>query len=258
MKRMMVAVAFLLGILNGSFQSFQELSGEFTNVVLEYNYRDFKGFKLGFLTTFMELIVPFFVFEILYGVSIYQHFGTANAYIFTRQSSRVRWFYQEAGNLFFYSLLYVFIYMSGALGMAWMGNDFYITGKSVLAMVCILVLETLFLYVMTLCINLFSILWNSMCGFLMGIAVQVFAVGILIIYDVLPVSWGKGMLFRLNPVPNFILRWHSTSLWKEDTNRLGIFFPVWFSILYYVVFIIILVAAGRKIIWKDILSEQSE
>ncbi len=251
----------LIGILFGILYGLPWIAGdkqyELTQMLLTMNFSYFTNFNMAYLTWFAQQLIPFWFFQMVYGIWLYQRFGTANVYFFTRHVNRKNWFRIETAKLFLHSFLFITAYTIGFVGISRIGNSYHIDLKSFLTLGMIILLEALFLFSFTLFINVISIWFNSMTGFLTGIGAQVVWIGSMLIFEMASVSIMGGWLFRLNPFSQIILCWHSDKIWGK-ANEFQISFPVWYSILYFILCICVIVKTGEWKIQRDILEESVE
>ncbi|MCD8118835.1 MAG: hypothetical protein LUE29_05035 [Lachnospiraceae bacterium] len=56
-------------------------------------------------------MVPIFCFELIFGISLYQHYCTCSVYYFSRQNNRSKWYLMESAKLFGYTAEYMALYV---------------------------------------------------------------------------------------------------------------------------------------------------
>lgn len=167
--------SIVVGILYGLFYIQRGQECDLYIALLEGNFCDFIAFNFGYFTSFMESMVPFFVYQMLYGVAIYQHFTTANVYYFTRQNNRKLWFLKEAWKLFKNTGSHMLLFLLGRCFIVQIGNTYSCSTKTVFIFLVVCFLQTCYLYFFTLLINICGIRWNSMVGIMVAIVLQVCA-----------------------------------------------------------------------------------
>lgn len=245
--------ALFFGALEGAVNTFYAGDFSMTYMVLLINFSDFKEFNAGYLTTFMLDMIPRICAQILYGFFIYQHFGTANAYVFTRRRDRSKWFVQEAFHMFAGIVLYEAVYYCSKLFCGQISTHPSFSLQAVLLLILAVVFESIYIFIIAMVINLVSVVSNSMYGFAAGMGIQLMAAGELMAYEHVAFTGIWKWLFRLNPIANMILSWHSFPLNTGKGIR-GIYYPIWFSALYYIILLVVLLPLGVKLIRRDIIS----
>lgn len=252
-SKKMLLFALLFGVLEGAVRTYHTGDYSMADMVLLINFSNFNAFNVGYLTTFMIDMIPRICAQILYGFFIYQHFGTANAYVFTRRRNRRKWFMQEAFHMFAGIFLYEAVYYCSRLFCGQIGEPLPFSLQAALLLVLAVALESIYIFVIAMAINLVSVVSDSMYGFAVGMGIQVMAAAELLAYDRVAFTGIWKWLFRLNPIANMILPWHSLPLHKGNGIP-GIYYPVWFSVLYYIILSAVLLMAGGKLIRRDIIS----
>lgn len=116
---------------------------------------------------FIYAWLPLFFFQVIYGTVIYEHYTSASVYYFTRCKSRLRWYGKETAGLFGVSFFYAFLILGyiGAAGLI-SGKMFFDSASFWMAFY-FLFIYGLWLFVMTLLINVLAILVGSMGSFLL-------------------------------------------------------------------------------------------
>lgn len=197
-------------------------------------------------------LFPVFICEFLFGLTIYRHFCTGAVYYFCRQENRLHWFAAEIRNL----AAVVLFFSISWFGISWIGGVL-IAGRATATSICLL-LEAFVLFVLYL--FLWSVIMN-LCNIFLGSQVAgtaVFAFQIICLFSILLVD--NGGLFALNPVANLILSWHSLPE-TQAAFETGLVtnFPLWFSVLYEVLLIAVVLLIGNQMIRRmDIALENRE
>jgi hypothetical protein len=205
---------------------------------------------------------PIILFQILYGLSIYQHFCTASAYYFSRQNNRTKWFLGETVKLLGQSSTFFGSYIVGLILCYGFVQGFALcTITDVQVVLYVYILFSLYAYVFTLLINLVSLRLGNQMGFFVTYFIQLIATFVLVIYKGLEEITGwRAVAFRLNPIANIVISWHS-SRWilTSDINMLDFRFDLNWSILYFMVLAVIVAAAGCIVVkHQDISLENKE
>lgn len=219
---------------------------------------------------------PVIVFQIIFGVHIYSHYCVASVYYFSRQPNRIRWYMREACILLIITAIYFLLYLSSIMGVVVITGYVYFDIYTWQTFIYISIYFILFTFAVTLFINILSILLGSQNAFVVTYIIQLYFIFSLALYDpyehdyitsvpdfysILPLEgiWEK--LFKLNPIANIVFVWHSAkgSLLEENINMFDISFPLNFSIIYFLVLIILIVIAGGYVVQKvDISLDNKE
>lgn len=219
-------------------------------------------FIYGYLTLLALDMFPVILLEIVFGTYIYHHYFTASAYYFTRQADRKRWFLKEilrlAGDIFGMITVYVALSVISIMIIADRGFE---NVENILMCVSIIILFTMFTFLFSLLINIVSILMGSQYGFVCVYVLQAVFIMLLLLNDKLGSTEGIGrILFKLNPISNLIISWHSSGAsYGEYINHFNMEFSIWYSVLYYGIGILMVIAAGILVADKpDITLENKE
>ena len=251
-------ISVMIGSLYGISYIKRGQNSDFLIAILEGNFSDFIAFNFGYFTSFMESVIPFILFQMVFGVAIYQHFTTANVYYFTRQNNRKRWFFKEAWKLLRKTGCHMLGFLTGRCIVVQLGNNYAYSEKTIEILLYVWILQTLYVYFFTLIINLCAIRWNSMVGAMVSIGVQVFSIVALYPLKQYSVYMWNGWYFRLNPIANMIVSWHEINGFSKEVNLFQIHFPILFSICYFLIGIGIVFLVGCRWIKKDLLHEYQE
>lgn len=212
-------------------------------------------------------LFPYFLFEIVYGVWLYRHFCTASVYYFSRRTDRGRWFLRSAGELLLATALFLTLMFLTAAAITALRFTLVIDGAGIALAVYHLALHILWLYGMTLAINLLSIAFGSAIGFGGAAALQAASIVLLNLWDwLLPLDGSgdtllSGYLLWLNPIAHLILSWHSSVFpaLEQEINCWGISFDLNVSLLGLLAANLILLAAGTRYIQRcDIIGGKND
>ncbi len=179
-------------------------------------------------------MLPFFVFQMLFGIRIYRHYCTASVYFFSRCTYKVRWFVKEAAALYVLAVLYAFTMLSvGCLIFGGARVVRWDIGGAVM-FVYELALVSLWLFLTTVTVNLLAIRWESGTGFGAVACMQLGCIALLNIWDrILPLedvadAERNAALLRINPISHLVLCWHSSSMEaiSQYIDQYGIYFDL--------------------------------
>jgi hypothetical protein len=202
------------------------------------------------MTTFALRLLPYNVFQILVGITIYRHFCTASVYVFTRFTQKVRWYFRQILAVVATSILYLLVLVATAIALTLIRYDvaFDMIGMSL--MLYHVAIHSLWLFSMTLLVNLLSILWGSEFAFGSVIGLQ----GILLVclhfaYNALKNasgSWIHQFMLTVNPMTHLIMGWHTI-------------FDLIYSLIYMIAIALFITLAGAYLIHKkDLLLNDIE
>lgn len=166
-----------------------------------------------------------------------KNFSMVSTYIFTRTGSRKRWYLNKVASLLFYIALSAIIFTTTmCLLMNTVGNlkislqsDFLLIAK-----LC---------FILFLGESLFALFVNVISVFIGGI--PAFATGTFLfgLFALLCTQIKSVILFRLNPISNFMEPWHYC-VPKTSVLAIQEHFTTEFSIVYFLVLITLLVLIG--------------
>ena len=158
-------------------------------------------------------------FQIVEGNDIYQHYGVASVYYFSRQMKKGIWFLSECGKLFLKCLYFSAIYLGAvgtilSLAQGRIDTDYY----AILAYQTIVL--SLWLYFNCLLTNTLSLLTEGVTGFMVVMFLQMAEICLLTLAasdGVIPIFWMvsdeklamHAGIMKLNPVFHLFLGWHS-------------------------------------------------
>ncbi len=184
----------------------------------------------------VESLMQIVLFNLFFGMYLYKDLHQCSEYIFTREITRNQWFKKRCTQLFFYSTVYTFIYIS-LFGIAsCLATSKPIDSESVLIIGMTYIILCLFTYVTTFLINLVSIFKGSSIGFFVIYIGIIFFTHLAIIFEQIPVLGMFDALLYLNPMVHVIVSWDYSSA------------SMWGGLLYYIVFSIIITLVGMKMI----------
>ena len=165
----------------------------------------------------LEGMIPFLLFQIMYGVYLYRHYTTACVYYFTRYTRRGVWYLRESLGLLIRTVLYCLLYYLAAMGFlaatvginteagdAWMACQAWLT-------------TALYLFTMTMLMNLLAIQFGGTVGYFAGIILQVLLIASLGLCNEILALPPEEManpgleeaLWRWNPISQLVGKWHT-------------------------------------------------
>ncbi len=155
-----------------------------------------------YLTDLIDLFLKMFpgmIFECWFGVQFYRHFCTASIYVFSRQSHRVQWYLQEVTVIGGAAIGYLLFQTGTALGISLI--EYQVTKEHVGILFLHVVSQFLWIFAMTVLVNLVSIRLGSNGAFGLVIGGQTVLIALLAVGKKAP------LLIQCNPIARLILQW---------------------------------------------------
>ncbi|MBR2038280.1 MAG: hypothetical protein IKA09_11240 [Lachnospiraceae bacterium] len=212
-----------ISVLGGLFLSLMYINPFWGRITLSELILQLSGsrgeFPLG--TSVTELIAfsmrmfPNNIFIIVFGTLMYKHFCTASVYVFTRQTNRITWYTKEVCYLALYTFIFQLVTASVAILVTIVQYD-VIWNKSGFVLVAFhIALQSFWLYMLTLTMNIIAIKSGSNFAFLMVAGIQILCIALL---GFLQIAENTSQnLIIMNPITRIILGWHSDPhQWFED------------------------------------------
>ncbi|WP_060664213.1 hypothetical protein [Bacillus sp. CHD6a] len=243
-------------ILWGGFQAifFLSVKGEviFSDIILKFGFSEV-SINLVYLIELSIQFLPFFIFQILFGTVIYQHFCSASIYYFSRCHHRGKWFLKESLKLYSYSLIYPLTMVGFATIIASSTNEILFDQASIILFFYYLAIHSLWLFITALLMNIMSIRFDSSIGFMVIVGFQLFCVSMLLLWEDVSLTNQSAFFLKLNPISHLILSWHnSNNLGLNDRiNFLNIDLSLNASILYFFILCLLSVGSGLFIVKKQ-------
>lgn len=190
-----------------------------------------------FIMQYYIQYIPCIVFVVVMGNYIYKRFQVAAAYYFTRTRSQGSWLTARYMEVLIWSELYMLVYIIVYVTVLKSQNR--IAGQMQLwwAWICVWQLNSIFLWLCTLLVNLFSILWGSGIGLLSVYGGQIFFIGQILLWgeECTSIEGIHKILYLLNPVLHSLFGMH-----QEAISVMPLYVPavipeemhLWTSFLY--------------------------
>lgn len=160
-----IHVAIVLALIGGLLLSLAFINPYSGNTTLSELVLQLSGsrgeFPLG--TSLPELVslvmrmIPGYVFEIYFGTVLYRHFCTASIYVFSRYPKRLKWYFNELLTTGGIAFLYQSLLLVTVIFIATLRYQLQIDTAGIILLVYHLLLHMLWLYFITLCVNLLAI-----------------------------------------------------------------------------------------------------
>ena len=174
------------------------------------------GFSYSELASFVMRLFPELIFELYAGIMLYRHFCTASIYIFSRYPHRVRWYIREACQLgglvcIFNMLLLVVTILTTASRYR-----LQIDSAGIVLMTYHFLIHSLWVYLMTLLVNLLAIYFGSSTAYAFVISAQIVCIVLLNLMDLLVKHYGGKLSYEnviiWDPIAHLVLGWHSSNM----------------------------------------------
>ena len=160
-----LGVGFICGMFCMIGYAVRSESMQASNVIGLFGLSEVDYF-VQYLSTILYWILPLLIFQIVFGTFVYRHFCTASVYFFSRYPKRTRWFLEEATRLYILCLGYLMMMvLAGIISCVGFSNLIWDSGwwKTLGLYFGIF---SLYLFSVTLAINILSMTSNSNVGFI--------------------------------------------------------------------------------------------
>lgn len=171
------------------------------------------GISLTELLSFSAKMIPYFLFELYFGISLYRHFCTAGVYVFSRTADRVLWYAGECLTIILADMLYQTAYLLSAIAAACLRYEVLwdLPGAGLLAVHALL--YSFWAFAMTLLVNLLSLGFGSETAFAVtfgGQALLIVLLSSLRLFE----NDAAAYTFLLNadPMSRLVVGWHSAAV----------------------------------------------
>lgn len=268
MKRKFLVV-FLVAFFGGFFHAIAYVNpyeGEIllSELVLQLSGSRGKlpmGTAISELVSFMLRMFPYYLFEMYFGIMIFRHFCTASVYVFSRCTDRLNWYFHEVIEIGTVTVVYQFLQCGITIFIAMIRYHVRFDQAGVFLWMYHVAIYILWVCTITLCVNLLAIKVGSNTAFTGVMIVQaVFIVLIGIITSIKP-YFVKKFCLNLNPISHLILGWQNSKMenLRQVLNPPYSGLNMKFSLLYMIVFFIVVTLVGVFIITKhDLLLNDAE
>lgn len=270
MNRQRIPFLLLLGLCCGTLLSFAyinpysnkltltelvlQLSGSRGNLQL--------GLSLSELLTFSMKFVPCFLFELYMGANLYRHFCTASVYIFSRNPNRVLWYLRECSVILAFSFIYQTVLVISSYAVACYRYEVVWNYSGFVWMLIHITLYGLWLFSMTLLVNIVSLFLGNEISFTVILGGQAAMISLLAFLKIFEYNYELfSIAVNMNPISHLVVGWQSCNIERLNNaflpNEIAI--PLWFSFLYiFLISLIILIIGGIIIQKRDVITTDSE
>lgn len=234
-----------------------QLSGSRGSFVLGFSYSE--------LASFVMRLFPEFIFELYAGIMLYCHFCTASIYIFSRYPHRVRWYIGEVSHLGVAVCIFNMLLLAVTILTTASRYGLQIDSAGMVLMAYHFLIHSLWIYAMTLIINLLAIYFGSSAAYTLVISVQLICIALLNFMDFLVKRYDGNISYdnviKWNPIAHLVLGWHSSHMEnvKQVLTSLYMQVDLKCSLIMLLLFGIIITSTGAFIIKEyDLLVSDME
>ena len=223
------------------------------------------GASITELVAFSMRMIPSYIFEVFFGIVLYRQFCTASIYVFSRYPRRLNWYFSEVSTIGGAVFLYQLISLLTILLVTKVRYQVQIDSAGVILLAYHFLIQVVWIYAMTLSINLLAILIGSSSSFLTIVGLQIICTTLLTSVDKIRKLFNstiiQELVLRINPISRLVLGWHSSRI--EAVNR--VLDPPYSgldlnsSLLYIFLFgVTVLIAGGILVERHDLLISDLE
>lgn len=179
------------------------------------------GFSYSELAAFAMRLFPEFMIELFAGIMLYRHFCTASIYVFSRYPHRVKWYLGEVGRLWGTICIFNMLLLTAAISTTAFRYELLADNAGILLLAYHFFIHSLWIYVMTLSVNLLAVYFGSSTAYAWVISVQLVCIVLLNLMDLLVrycdnrLTYGNTVIW--NPIAHLVLGWHDSNM--EGMNQ---------------------------------------
>lgn len=247
MKFMLCAVAF--GILNTLIYGENMHTAE--QVFLLWGFGQ-TSLLMAEAPIFISAYFPMLFFNVFWGTYIYKHFCSGSVYYFSRCKNITKWYMKECLHLYLYTLGYLGVLIASGMICALAVWHITLSASAMAGFIYYFAIHSLFLFSVTLCINIVSIWISDSNGFVYveGAILFLIATFFFVGENAFPediVTPDKMWIIKVNPISHIIFSMHSSSIpaLNEAINMYGVDFELNHSVALLLLLSVITVIAGR-------------
>lgn len=222
------------------------------------------GVSMPELLALIMRMLPNFIFEIYFGTALYQHFCTASIYVFSRYPKRINWYFKETLTLGIIVCFYQIVLLSTTMFITLLRYDLHIDWAGIILLFYHFLIHTIWIYCITLAINLLAIKKESGLAFVLAMAAQTICITLLGCVNLINHNLDDAFLktfLRINPIAHLILGWHDSDMKtvKQVLNPPYSGLLLNNSIMYFILSYAIVVLIGALVVKKhDLLISNME
>ncbi len=148
-----------------------------SEIILRFAMQHVKNYRQ-YLPELTFWFTPLLFFQIFFGTYIYRHFSVASIYFFSRCRKRTSWFLKESLQLYLFTIFYLAIMLVAGGFITKIFSEVTIDVKTGKTLFFYLFIYSMYLFAVTLAINLAAILFGSSNGFILVESVNLFMIAI--------------------------------------------------------------------------------
>ena len=212
-----------ISLLSGIFLSFMYVNPFEGSISLSDTILQLSGsrgkFPLGTSATelmaFVMRMFPSYIFIMIFGTHLYNHFCTASVYVFTRQANRLTWYVKEVFQLLLYTFCFQIITAVSVVLTACCRYEVIWNSAGFLLLLLHVVLHCFWVFSLTLIMNLVAMKLGSNMGFLVVAVVQMGCITLIGMMQVVERTAENiqvlNTMILINPITRIIIGWHGSS-----------------------------------------------
>lgn len=174
------------------------------------------------LISFTIRMIPDYMFELCIGIELYRHFCTASVYVFSRTPNRSRWYIREVIEVAVAVFGYQIIKMFAAMSVTFLHYKIEPDHFGFFLLVFHIIVYSLWVFTVSLLINLISIKYGSNNAFIWIVGIQIFMTALLELVQIFESNLTLTKIFlNVNPIAHLVVGWHTGTI-KELKNSLEV------------------------------------
>lgn len=220
----------------------------------------------GSILNFFYDLFPYLIFQILWGVYLYEEFCTASVYFFSRKDDKGRWYLGECLKLYLWGVVFLLcLVFVGMLFLVLLGGKITWDLPSLYILVAYILLYSVFLFATALFVNLLAVRIRSVYGLGVVVSLEFLAIAMYGVLDkfmeLTPeennVTGKRLMALKCDPFSHLVFKWHGSILEKVNaiTNEFQLSFWIEESVLVWTVAAAVIMIAGYFVIKQTELIE---
>lgn len=174
------------------------------------------------LISFTIRMIPDYMFELYIGIELYRHFCTASVYVFSQTPNRSRWYIREVIEVAVAVFGYQIIKMFAAMSVTFLHYKIEPDHFGFFLLVFHIIVYSLWVFTVSLLINLISIKYGSNNAFIWIVGIQIFMTALLELVQIFESNLTLTKIFlNVNPIAHLVVGWHTGTI-KELKNSLEV------------------------------------
>lgn len=174
------------------------------------------------LISFTIRMLPDYMFELYIGIELYRHFCTASVYVFSRTPNRSRWYIREVLEVAVAVFGYQIIKMFAAMSVTFLRYQIEPDHFGFFLLIFHIIVYSLWVFTVSLLINLISIKYGSNNAFIWIVGIQIFMTALLELVQIFESNLTLTKIFlNVNPIAHLVVGWHTGTI-KELKNSLEV------------------------------------